>query len=106
MNTTNSPDSNTKKLYKSRINLTHAKTDQFAAIGLASGIATISFAIIGKKNVWLDKETSARIGLTGLGLTLLSAVPSIAKNLDQEIIADSIISNVKTAFLTGENYGQ
>ena len=77
--------------------------DILAKYGIATGIATTAFSIIGAKTGWLDKELAAKIGLSGLGVTCISSIPFIAKEVDESKVANTILNTAKGAFALGGN---
>jgi len=65
----------------SRVRVNCEKIEKY---GIATGIATSTFSILGKKNGWLNNEQSRKIGLSGLGITCIFSIPLIARELDEK----------------------
>lgn len=74
-----------------------------AKYGIAAGIATTAFSILGAKTGWLDKELAAKIGLSGLGVTCISSIPFLAKEVDETKVANTILNTTKSTFALGGN---
>ena len=102
-NENDTPVSTQKKLSKARIKLTLETTEKYAKIGIAAGLATTAFAILGAKNDWLDGETAAKIGLSGLGITCISSIPFVAKEIDGKEIAGKLINTTLGVLSLGGN---
>jgi len=92
-----------KKLSKARIKLTLEGAEKYAKFGIATGLATTAFAILGAKNQWLDGETAAKIGLSGLGITCVSSIPFITKEIDGKEIARKLLTQTQCALSLGGN---
>ncbi len=78
-------------------------SDKLAKYGIATGIATTAFSILGAKIGWLDKGLAAKVGLSGLGVTCISSIPFIAKGVDETKIANTILNTTTGTLALGGN---
>ena len=84
----------------SRVRVNCEKIEKY---GIATGIATCTFSILGKKNGWLNNEQSRKIGLSGLGITCIFSIPLIARELNEKKISDVFFNTAKSALALRNN---
>lgn len=102
-NQNNKPITTQKKLSKKSIRFSLEGMEKYAKVTMAAGIATVAFAIWAKKHEWLDNETTSKIGLTGLGITCVSSIPFIAKEVDGKKIAHKVLAPTQDVLSLGGN---
>ena len=77
--------------------------DKCSIIGVATGICGLTFATFCQIYNLLDKESVRKIRLVSAGIGCVSAIPIVAKGLDEEKIQKFFYSSLKKPLTMLEN---